>query len=245
MECTRFGFKELDISGKIPRSMDEAMQYEDVDRQTQYHLHYGRGVTSMGGQIVSAHGDEVREPKEFLLRFFLLIDRGLQREFLHDETAPLVMVAVDYLFPIYRQANTYDNLLDKIVKENPEKLTPFELHQQALSIIMPYFQARQEEAVRLYGEYAGNSRSTSNIRQIVADSYSGKIYKLIVAADRQQWGNYDPVKNKVKIHPKEKRCDLDLLDYSAAHTLLHRGDVYTVSDDKVPGGGLVAAVLRY
>ena len=245
LQCTRFSFNELNIAGKIPQSLAEALQFENIDREKQYHVHYGRGLASFNGQMVSAHGPEVEETKENLMRFFFLVDRSLQREFLHNETAPLVMIGVDYLFPIYKKANSYQHLLDKGVEENPDKMSSAELHQQGVGVVEPYFKKRQEEARRLFDEFAGAGRTTNDLEKIVTESYNGRVNILFVAASVQKWGNYDPFTNKVGIHLKEEPCDVDLLDFVAAHTLAHRGDVYAVEPDKVPCGTPAAAVLRY
>ncbi|MBI3040595.1 MAG: hypothetical protein HYY80_02940 [Chloroflexi bacterium] len=243
LQCTRFGFDELDIAGKMPRSMAEALRYDDVDREAQYHVHFG--VAGLGGGVVTAHGAEVEETKENLQRFFFLVDKSLQREFLHNETAPLVIIGVDYLFPIYQKANTYKYLLNKEIKGNPDKMSPIELHQQGVSVVEPYFKKRQEEAMRLYHEFVGLGRTVKNLEKIVSDSYQGRVYILFVDDTLQKWGNYDPSANKVEVHAKEESCDVDLLDFAAAHTLAHRGEVYAVEAGKVPNGGLAAAVLRY
>ena len=49
--------------------------------------------------------------------------------------APLVLAGVDYLFPIYREANTYPHLLDKGITGSPEELTIKDLHRQSLSLV--------------------------------------------------------------------------------------------------------------
>ncbi len=243
LHCTRFGFNELNISGKIPQSLAETLKYEDVDRQTQYNMHFA--VPGTGGRLVSGHGDEVEETKEYILRFFYLVDRGLQREFLHNETAPLVLVSVDYLFPIYKKANTYEHLINKAVEGSPDKMTLSELHQHGVSVMEPYFKQRQDEALRRYREFAGLKRSTSDLGKIVSDSYHGRVYILFIANNQQKWGSYDPFEDRVEIHSKEEPCDVDLLDFVAAHTLAHRGDVYAIEAEKIPDGALAAAVLRY
>ncbi|MDO8490812.1 MAG: hypothetical protein Q7T04_02210 [Dehalococcoidia bacterium] len=245
LQCTRFSFNEVNIAGKIPRSLAEALRYDDVDREAQYHQHSGRGVPGLGNTGVTAHGDEVEDTKDNLLRFFFLVDRGLQREILHNETAPLVVMGVDYLFPIYRKANTYRHLLDKEVEGNPDKMAAHELHRLAVSVVEPQFKKRQEEATRIYRESAGLGRATTDLDKIVAESYNGRVYILFVAANQQKWGSYDPVANKVETHSQEESRDVDLLDFAVSQTLAHRGEVYAVEADKVPGGGPAAAALRY
>lgn len=245
LQCTRFGCNEIDLAGKVPRSLAEAMRYDDVDREAQFHVHFGRGIPSLGNAGLAGHGDEVEETKENLLRFFLLVDRGLQREVLHEETAPLVLVSVDYLFPIYRKANTYKNLLDKAVEGGPDRMSAHDLHRQAWGVAEPYFQKRREEAERAYRELAGLGRVTNDLDKIVAESNYGRVHILFVAADLQKWGSYDPAANRVEMHSSEESCDVDLLDLAAGQTLAHRGEVFAVEADKVPGGGLAAAALRY
>jgi hypothetical protein len=148
LQCTRFSFNELDIAGKIPRSLDEALQYDHFDREQQFHHHYS--VAGLGGAVITAHGAKVEDTKDNLLRFSFLIDRGLEHEFLHDETAPLIVLTVSNFFSIYKQANTYKYLLDKEVEGNPDKMSLFELHQQGIKAIEPLFIKRQENSLKAY-----------------------------------------------------------------------------------------------
>lgn len=242
LQCTHFGSREVDLTGVTPRSLAEAMKYEDVDRQTQFHHH----TRLSGGETVAAHGTEVEEQrKDELLRYSYLIDRGLRRDILENENAPLVIVAVDYLFPIYKEANTYQYLMDKAVEGNPDKLTTEELHNKAWALVEPYFKKAQDGAMRQFRKLAGTGRTTGDLKEIVSEAYFGKVYTLLVAAGSEKWGTFDPYANKVELHDKEEDCDEDLLDFSAAHTLAHRGTVHIIDPDKVPDDASVAAVLRY
>jgi hypothetical protein len=243
LQCTRFGFHELDIAGKIPRSLAEALRYDDTDREFQYHAHFG--VRGLDSPTVSAHGPDVEDTKDNLLRFFQMLDRGLKRGFLNDETAPLVVIGVDYLFPIYKQANTYAGLLDKPFDGNPDKMSAADLHRHGLGAVEPYFGEKQAEARRLYSELTGLGRTTDKLSKIVSDSYHGRVQTLFVANDRQKWGSYDPATDKVTVRTRAKSCDQDLLDFAAAHTLAHRGEVYAVDIEQVPGKKPIAAALRY
>ena len=241
LECTRFGFRELNIAGKIPGSVAEALNIAGIDHERSL------GAVGRGGQAVTAHGAEVEDTKDDLLRFFQSIDRSLQREFLHNETAPLVLMSVDYLFPIYKKANTYEYLLNDEVEGSPDKMTAIEIHKRAVSVVEPLFKQRQEAGIRHYEKSVrlGSPNTTTDLKRLVTESYQGKVSLLFVAVDKQQWGAYDPSTNRVSVHSKEESCDVDLLDFIAAHTLAHRGEVYAVESDKVPDGPLAAAVLRY
>jgi hypothetical protein len=244
LDCTRFGFNEMDIAEKIPRNLGEALKYDDTDREAQYHSHLV--APGAGAGIISGHhGPEVEDTKENLLRFFSLIDRGLHRDFLHDETAPLVLFCVDYLFPIYQKANTYKYLIDKAVEGNPDRTSPLELHRQGVDAVINYFMKRQEEAVRLYQGTSGHERSARDFEVIVPAAYQGRIYILFIDVNQHKWGTYAPSTDKLEIHNREEPGDVDLVDFAAAHTLTHGGEVFTVEAGKVPDGASIAAVLRY
>jgi hypothetical protein len=244
LQCSRYSFNEVDITGKVPRSLSEALRFDENDNTAQFHFH----TTAPGenaGMVTGHHGPEVLDSKENLQRFFFLVDRGLQREFLHNETAPLVIFSVDYLFPIYKKANTYKNLIDKEIEGNPDKVSPSELHRRGATVVEPYFKKRQAEVLTLYQQIAGHGRTTNDLESVVSGSYQGRVSVLFIADKMQQWGRYDPASNKVETHDKEESCDVDLIDFAAAQTLAHRGEVYAVDTDKVPYGAPVAAVLRY
>ena len=68
---------------------------------------------------------------------------------------PLLLAGVEYLLPIYKEANTYPHLIDTVIKGNPDLLSADELHKSAWEIIRPLFQAAQEEAFAHYQQLAG------------------------------------------------------------------------------------------
>jgi hypothetical protein len=244
LRCNRFSFEELSVKGKIPVNLSEALLFEDVKGKEKDHAHYS--VTELdGGSIAIAHNAEVDAGKNNLLRFFFQVDKGLQREFLQEETAPLVIVSVDYLFPIYKSANTYQHLLEKEVKTNPDKLPSLELHKLGYGAVESYFLRKQEDAIREYNKLAGLGRTTDILETIVSQTHRGNVQTLFVADNQRKWGRYDTFSDRVEVHDKEEPCDIDLIDFIAAQTIAKRGDVYVLNLDKMPGHMPAAAVLRY
>jgi hypothetical protein len=82
------------------------------------------------------HGVGKDDAKDNILRFFHLLDQGLYA-LLGKESAPLVLAGVDYLFPIYREANSYPHLMERGIAGNPEGLKGEELHEQGWRIVEP------------------------------------------------------------------------------------------------------------
>lgn len=244
LQCTRYGLKEIALNGIVPASLDEFMKYENMDRELQYHQH--ASMPGLGAESMVAHGREVsEETKANILRFFQHVDRGLRRDILRDEVAPLLLAAVDYLFPIYRQANAYRYLVDGGITGNPDNLTAGALHSQSWSVIEPYFTRARVKALARYVQFAGTERATNDIKQIVMAASRGRVELLFVASGVEQWGAFDPATGAVELHGTAQPYDEDLLDLASASTIVNRGDVFTVEPAKVPGGPPLAALFRY
>ena len=243
LQGTRQSVNEVDLEG-VPKSLADALQSDVFGKQLRSHT----GASVGGGDRSSMFhgqgaGTEVPK-KDNILRYFQLIDKGLS-ELLRDKQEPLVLAGVDYLFPIYREANSYPYLLDEGITGNPEGLSAEKLHKEAWAIVQPYFQKAGEDAIALYMQSAGTGLTSSNVEEIVQAAYHGRIGSLFVAVGLQQWGAFEPDSNEVHLRQKAEPGDEDILDFAAIQTFLNGGDVYAVSPDKVPDNAPMAAVFRY
>jgi len=164
-----------------------------------------------------------------------------------NEESPLVVAGVDYLHPIYWEANTYPNLMDEGIKGNPWLMTPEELHDKAWKIAGPFLLSAQEKAAALHKKLAAKHEGlvSKDANYILPAARRGRVKTLFVALDRALWGTVNPDTNGVELHEKEMPGDEDLLDSASVHTLISGGNVYVVEADQVPGGELMAAIYRY
>ena len=242
LQCSRYSVRTITPEG-IPESLAEALKYDESERQLQFHTGTSTGP---GRRSAIFHGQGVGtdDAKDNILRYFKQIDHGL-RELLREEQAPLVIAGVDYLHPIYRQANSYPHLLQEGIQGNVDETSPEGLQQQAWSVVQPYFQREQLEAVKHYHEAAGTGLSASDVEQVILAGYDGRIATLFVALGVQQWGKFDAEQRKVHLYKEAEPGTQDLLDLAAAHTLTHGGTVYAVETGKVPSHTAVAAIFRY
>ncbi|MDP2932278.1 MAG: hypothetical protein Q8O05_07285 [Chloroflexota bacterium] len=243
LQCTRDGSRELDLPAAVPKSLAEALKFEEGEgRQFRYHA----GAPGVGKEGLVFHGEGPGDiMKSGILRYFQQIDRGLRQEVLNDENAPLVLAAVDYLHAIYREANSYQHLFEEGLTGNPEELSPDELRKRAWTLVQPYFARAQAKAVADYHRFVGTGHTTTDVKEIVPKSYQGKVELLFAALNKQIWGTFTPGANGLELHDKPQPGDDDLLDIAAAYTLVHRGTVYAVKPEDMPDKGSLAAVLRY
>jgi hypothetical protein len=194
--------------------------------------------------VFHGHGIVANEQKQNILRYFQKVNRGLG-EMLKDEQSPLVLAGVEYLLPIYGEANSYPHMMGQGITGNPETLSAKELHEQAWAIVQPRFQEAQQAAVAQYEQLSSTEQASHDIRTIVPAAHYGRVDTLFVAVGLQHWGAFDPQTDTIDIHGEEKPGDEDLLDLAAVQTLLHGGRVYAKEPEKVPDGAPLAAVFRY
>jgi Bacterial archaeo-eukaryotic release factor family 7 len=247
LEGTRYSIQQVELPEEVPESLAEALKYEEAENEVWLYSSSSGATRGKGGRrpaIFYGQGVGHDDSKDHLLRYFQQINRGLH-ELLRDEKAPLVLAGVEYLFPVYRQANTYPYLLDQGVAGNPDKLSSEELHKRAWAVIQPYFRKAQEESAAQYRDNVGTERTSDNIREIMPGAYYGRVSSLFVAIDVELWGIFDPTSNTIHVHKEPRFRDDDLLDEAAAQTLLQGGSVYAVEHTKVPGQAVLAAVFRY
>ncbi len=233
---------EVELEGVV-KSIDETLKYDVLQKQLTMH---GSGPGPSGkreGAVFHGHGAS-EDPKEEVLRFMRDVDRGL-KPLLSNNKAPLVLACVEYLFPIYKEANTFPNLLDNWVSGNPNGFSSGELHQEAWKTVEPAFSKSQEDAAAKYYDLAGTGRTSKDLRKVLDTAIAGRVDTLFVALGVQSWGYYNSEANTVELHAEREPGDEDLLDLAAIQTFLHGGTVFAVEPDKVPDDRHLAAILRY
>ncbi len=236
-QCTRFGAREIALPQGTPRSLSEVLALKGTEKQVQVH-------TAGAAALFHGHGSRTEEEKQDLREFFRLVDRGVH-EVLRDDHAPLVLAGVEYLRAIYRDVNTYPHLIENGVTGTPEGRRPEELQSKAWAVVEPHFRRAREEAARRFQDSVGAGKASTDIKTVVPAACQGRVDQLFVAVGKQIWGTWDESSQTVEVHEERRPSDRDLLNFAAIQTLLQGGAVYAVPEAEVPGGGLLAAVLRF
>lgn len=223
-KSTQYSTVKIDIEG-IPENLTEALNLDDFEKHLQLHT---------GTEDLKAN----------ILRYLQQVDRGLH-EFLRDKRAPLVFAGVDYIFPIYKEANTYPHLMAKAVSGNPEPLGPDKLRDLAWAIVGPFFDQEKTGSVAQYRQNVGTGLASSDVREIVLAAHHKRVSVLFVPVGVQRWGIFDPDTEEVNLNRNAGPGHQDLLDYAAIQTILNGGTVYAVNPDEMPDNAPIAAVFRY
>ncbi|MGB3403991.1 MAG: hypothetical protein WBA77_15005 [Microcoleaceae cyanobacterium] len=241
---SHYSMSEVSVDS-IPQSLAEALKYDDPETEVIAHTGSRGGAA---GQTSILHSQNVgfEDDNSQIKRFCQQIDKGV-KDRLNDENVPLILAGVEFVTSIYKEANTSPHLMDEVIEGNPENVSPDELHQDAWKIVEPYFHQSQEKANTEYKELTGNApeKVSQDLKEIVKAAHYQRIDTLFIAANQQQWGQFNPEENTVDLHSQPESEDDDLLNLAALHTFLNGGTVYITEPEEIPAKAVAAAIFRY
>lgn len=239
--ATNHSIENIELKN-IPTNMEDAIRLAEA-KAKQFHT-VERGANSPAIYNGPGYGTDDMKDKKDLLRFFQRIDQGIV-DVLKGEGAPLILAGVEYLLPIYKEANSYTNLVDARITGNPSGFSEPEMHRKALEVMQPYFNKRVDNALEKFGNYVSSARGSDDIAEVVRAAYSGRIDILFINPQEHVWGSFNPDTFEVTIMDKAAEGAEDLTDFAALHTVLNNGIVYTLDLKRMPNGRTVAACFRY
>ncbi|WP_373058852.1 hypothetical protein [Zunongwangia sp. H14] len=239
-EATKHSIGEIEVDDLTPSQLEDRVGYDYEEKHSK-----SKTQNSQTGSATT-HGYDAanRDDKNEILRFFRAIDKGLH-EILRDEKAPLVVACQDYLFPIYKEANSYKNLFDEVVPGNPSDSDMLGLHQKALGIMEPHLEKEKRSKLENFKEHTPEQVS-SKVSDIIPAAFEGKIDTLFLENRGEVWGTYNEENRKVETEEQRSSKNTSLTNLAAAKVIENGGAVYLVEHAFMPekDAGL-NAIFRY
>lgn len=191
------------------------------------------------------HGAGKDDKKDEILKFFRAVNNGVMKE-LHDKKAPLILAAVDYLIPIYEEANDYKYIHDKHITGNPEYADLMVLHEKAMQLLEDQLNADKKNKKESFEQALSNKKASYAEREIVPAAINGRIDTLFIRNRESLWGVYDKETNSINTDDRQTLNNSDLLNIAAIQTILHNGNVYLTDPEEMPEStSKLNAILRF
>jgi hypothetical protein len=236
------GLVEIHLA-KLPENLVDALNLHPPEGlfqvRTASTAHHGKE-----GAVFHGQGAATAHPKGDILAYFRMID-GALHHFLKDKRVPLLFAGVGYLFPIYKQANSYPCLLEEVITGNPDYNNPLELHCRAAEILAAYWHKEEAKDRNRFQQASGTGRHSSDLKEILPAAYEGRVEALFVASDVEPWGHFDPATGHFELAASQAPSAEALLNSAACATLRAGGRVHAVKSADLPEGRLASALLRY
>jgi hypothetical protein len=239
----RYRLKEIDLPQDTPKSMAEALKYDDPERQLQFHTKTG-AASGKRGAMFHGQGVGVDDRNSNLERYFQAVDRSLFSQ-LEKEKLPIVLAGTEELHAVYRSITRSRTILSRGIAGNVAEFSEEILRQKAWDIVRDYYVEQELEAVRNFQDNLGSGRVVDDLDSVLTAAFDGRVETLFVAKSEQTWGLFDPEKRQVTVKKQEEDQVDNLLDEVVFLTLNTKGTVYVKNIEDMPIQTVVCAQLRY
>ena len=216
----------------LPSDVADAVGLPSINGRTQdSHI--------MGGRIQGGEGQKVR-----MRQYARAIDRAL-RPVLSGLDLPLVLAAAEPLAGIYRSVNSYPNLTEAIIPGNPEETPDEDLGRSARAILDELYAAELDELKDRMARRAAHGRAVTDLSDVARAATYGAVETLFVDIDQSVPGLVDEQTGAVTLSDTEDAVTYGVVDEILRRALLSGAEIFAVRADDMPGGGAVAAGVRF
>jgi hypothetical protein len=229
---------------ELPKSKAETLHHEKPEGA--YQVHSGQPqFRGKEGLVFTGHGGKADVSNPELSAFCRAVGEAVG-EALKLRTEPLVVACVDHLFAIYHRHNKYPHLLKKHIPGNVDHVSLEELRQCAWSLAESLKAEQEKAAIEKYWNVEHQGRNCNRLEQVLPAAAAGEVETLFIDPKLRRMGAFDAQSNDVHFDEgKPESRSEDLVNLAACLVLEHRGSVDAISSGNLPGGGTLAATLRY
>lgn len=236
-----YQLNEIEVESLLPERLEETVGYDFKQK----YLQFREGQTWSNKTMFHGHGEGKDDQKEEILKFFRAIDEGVTG-FLRDSKAPLILAAVDFLVPIYREANNYKYLHDEHIAGNPEEADLMLLHEKAMDILHDKFEEEKREKMERFEYELSQVKASYDEGEVIPAAINGRVDTLFIRNRSSLWGTFKKETNTIEIDGESTIYNADLLNIAAIDTLLQNGSVYLLDKEEMPAPtGKANAILRF
>ena len=247
-EVDRLEAREIELPEGTPLSLDMALRFteDDPDSTVRWNT-MGRTGGQNNDLVALSHGGGPEDPdrKMEILDFFRRLDNGV-REVIEGTERPLLFMGVEYLFPIYQEANNYHKLLEEhSVRGNPDQWNDKDIQERAWEAVSDLLQQPRRDALERYANQAGTGETGTGLEEVILAGVDGRIDTLFLAQDAFRWGSFDPENRKFAYFDGPSVQAEDLIDRAGVEALRTGANIFPLPEEEMPDNAPVAAIYRY
>ncbi len=194
---------------------------------------------SPSGRLQGAEGQKVR-----LRQYARRIDAAL-RPLLAGCELPVILAGTDPIVSIYRSVNTYPYLAPATLDGSPDTLSDAQLAERARSVLDDLYRGEIAGWRSLFGVREPQGRTTTDLAGAARAATMGAVDSLLIDIDGSVSGIVDETSGAVIFAEQAGAGSYDVVDEVARRVIRFGGQVLGVRSADIPGGGPLAAILRY
>ena len=243
LHCTSHTSEEVPFPHHIKTDFEQWLNQVKPDHRAVDNAVTRGAQGSTAPNALAPQGSDQDSKSEYLAHYFKQVDKGIS-EALKGKTEPLVLCAVEYEIPLYREVNSYGHLAAETVHGAPNGLKSGEMHARAIEALELCYAKKVDEMLAEWNHRVGGGAS-SRLKEVVTAAHDGRVLTLVVSDSQELTGTFDEATNSVKGVQTGGAGDEDLINDAAVQTILHAGNVLVAPHSKMPNGSALAAIFRY
>lgn len=228
-EATQYSIGKVHIEDLTPTRLEERVGFDYKEKALQFKTQNPNSATP----IYHGQGANERNHLAEIKQYFRAVDQGIH-DLLIEDNVKLVVACDDSLFSIYKEANTYSKLYEKLVPGNPADNDMLSLHAKALDVLEPEMRKNRNEKMKAFQENEGTDLASADIKKILPAIQQGKVDTLFVENREELWGTYNSDNMKVEKHSEKQQNNTSLLNLAVAETINQNGNVFLVEHQFMP-----------
>lgn len=189
-------------------------------------------------RVMGSEGQKVR-----LAQYSRMVDAAI-RPILAGRDVPLILAANEPVAAIFRSINSNPNLVPETLTVTDDRSTESEIAAAARPILDAAYAREIEDVRALFEKRASDRRATTDISDAARLATFGGIETLLVNFDEIVHGTVDEATGAV-VFGEEGPDTYGIVDEIMRRALTSGARVIAARKDDIPGGGSLAATLRY
>ena len=234
--------RRVEVPG-MPQDIREALNTASVDRGSQVHAG-SPGSGGKQGAVFHGQGGRPETSKRDLQHYYRQVNQAVTK-YVGKDRRPMVLACVADQVSVYRDVNSYPNLINEVAAGAADRLPEKELLNRALPCLLAHTSQARAAAVESYRRQANTARSAAEISDVVKAAHNGRVDRLFVHQSASVPGEYNSSELAIDYDVSSGDFDKDLVESVIAQTLRQRGEVYALSDKEMPDSAQMVATLRY
>ena len=158
---SRYGMEDMFVNEFAPERLEESVGFDYKQKMLQFRT--GHALHSAGS--FHGHGEGKDDDEVEVVKFFREIDKGVNRA-IDGKYAPLIVACVDWLFPVYKEVNTYQGLQQMHLSGDPEFESRSNLHEEAWGRLSDTFKDKKVELQDKYKELVHTAKTSHQVSEI-------------------------------------------------------------------------------
>lgn len=243
-EGNRHSLDEIELSGEIPKTIEDALGEELTDEHITVASYGGSGGES--NAMHHGHGGKKDQVDQDAERFFRIVAKSVEENYSKPSGLPLILAALPEHHHLFHKVNKNGALLSDGIQINPSSVNKEKLAEMAWKVMEPAYLINLETQAGHFCQAKAAGKGTDDYKELAVAAVEGKIGTLLVEDGRIIAAR---ITNLVTGNTQKKDMDNprvdDLLDDMGELVLKMGGKVVVMPPDKMPTDKGLAGIYRY